>query len=129
MYSHGRGSDVSCDIEIRDPKVLHTQKVPLKQENIIGSHLLIKHHQQIFLDLYLLNLIDCHVGDLFFGSSVTSLTSICLLLKTLLMLELKAAPENMEVTGYVKSKTFLNTEVISCKGSQRKERSNNIGVM
>lgn len=27
------------------------------------------------------------------------LTSICLLLKTLLMLELNAAPENMEVTG------------------------------
>lgn len=37
---------------------------------------------------------------------LTSLTSICLLLKTLPMLELKVAPENMEVTGYVKSRTF-----------------------
>lgn len=25
VYSHGRGSDISRDIEIRDPKVLHTQ--------------------------------------------------------------------------------------------------------
>lgn len=48
-----------------------------------------------------------------------TLTSICLLLKTLLMLELKAAPENMEVTGYVKSRTFLNTEVISYREIQR----------
>lgn len=30
---------------------------------------------------------------------ITQLTSICLLLKTLLMLELNDAPENMEVTG------------------------------
>ena len=43
------------------------------------------------------------------------LASICLPLKTLLTLELKAAPENMEVTGYVKSRTFLNTDVIPFK--------------
>lgn len=50
---------------------------------------------------------------------VISLTSICLLLKTLLMLELKDAPENMEVTGYVKSRTFLNTEVISYRNPEK----------
>lgn len=38
------------------------------------------------------------------------------------MLELKAAPENMEVTGYVRSRTFLNTDVISYreKAGERK---------
>lgn len=51
------------------------------------------------------------------------LTSICLLLKTLLMLELKAAPENIEVIGYVKSRTFLNTEVISYRGKVRRKKS------
>lgn len=44
--------------------------------------------------------------------NATLLTSICLFLKTELMLELKEAPENMEVTGYVRSKIFLKYEVI-----------------
>lgn len=56
-------------------------------------------------------------------SHFAPLTSICLLLKTLLMLELKVAPENMEVTGYVKSRTFRNTEVISCRRTSRRERT------
>lgn len=43
-----------------------------------------------------------------------NLTSICLSLKTPLMLELNEAPENIEVMGYVRSSTFLNTDVISC---------------
>lgn len=38
------------------------------------------------------------------------------------MLELKAAPENMEVTGYVRSRTFLNTDVISCRGATSMSR-------
>jgi hypothetical protein len=31
------------------------------------------------------------------------------------MPELKAAPENMDVIGYVRSRTFLKTDVISCR--------------
>lgn len=42
-------------------------------------------------------------------------TSICLSLKMLLMLLLKAAPENIEVIGYVKSRIVLNTEFITWK--------------
>lgn len=71
-------------------------------------HLLILRHHR----LYQLKLIHCNIWVLKF-------TSICLLLKTLLRLELKEAPENMEVIGYVKSKTFLNTDVISCEGKLR----------
>lgn len=37
------------------------------------------------------------------------------------MPELKEAPENMDVIGYVKSKTFLNTEVISYRKSQKSQ--------
>lgn len=40
-------------------------------------------------------------------------TSICLSLKMLLMLLLKAAPENIDVIGYVKSRIVLNTEFIT----------------
>lgn len=123
MYSHGRGSDVSCDIEIRDPKVLHTQKVTSKQMNIMDLHDTFTFPAPpTDISGCLSAGSDCYIlfcSDSTF-SNLVSLTSICLLLKTLLMLELKAAPENMEVTGYVKSRTFLNTEVISCRGSREK---------
>lgn len=48
-------------------------------------------------------------------------TSICLSLKMLLMLLLKAAPENIEVIGYVKSRIVLNTEFITY-GEERGKR-------
>lgn len=40
----------------------------------------------------------------------------------LLRPELKAAPENIEVTGYVKSRIFLNTDVISYREPEKKQR-------
>lgn len=37
VYSHGRGSDVSCDIEIWDPKVLHDTEFTLASDQYSNS--------------------------------------------------------------------------------------------